>query len=65
MVSECGDELEDEKLVETFKYVCDGILVSLVGLVGVIGNLTSLFVLSRPKLRDAFHNLLFALGTHR
>lgn len=62
--AECGvDPLGgDEKLVEEFKYYCEGILVSIVGCIGVLGNVTSLFVLSRPKLRDCFHNLLFALA---
>ena len=63
-VVECGEEaeLENENLIETFKYVCDGILVSLIGLVGVLGNVTSIVVLARPRLRDCFHRLLLALG---
>jgi len=60
---ECGgDSPGDDQLVESFKYIADGILVSLVGTIGVLGNISSLLVLSRPRLRDCFHNLLFALA---
>jgi len=62
MSLECGGEKADDKLVETFKFVCEGVLVAVIGLVGVIGNVLSLIVLSKPRLRDAFHNLLFALA---
>jgi hypothetical protein len=41
---------------------CDGVLVSVVGLIGLVGNTLALIVLSRPSLRDVFHQLLFALA---
>jgi hypothetical protein len=41
--------------VESYKYVCDGILVSLVGLVGVLGNVTAFLVLSRYRNHQRPH----------
>jgi len=41
---------------------CSGVLVSIVGLIGFVGNTLALIVLSRPSLRDVFHQLLFALA---
>ena len=41
---------------------CDGLLVSIVGTIGFVGNTLALIVLSRPSLRDVFHQLLFALA---
>ena len=40
----------------------DGLLVSVVGIIGFVGNSLALLVLSRPSLRDVFHQLLFALA---
>ena len=55
---DCGTR-ED---VSLYKFWCDGVLVSVVAVVGFVGNLMALVVLSRPKLRDVFHQLLFALA---
>jgi len=52
----------ESDIVRNYKYICDGILVSIIGMIGFLGNLTSLIVLSRPKLRDSFHQMLFALA---
>jgi len=57
---DCGVSQRDE--VKHYKFWCDGVLVVVVGLIGFVGNLLSLFVLSRPSLRDVFHQLLFALA---
>jgi len=57
----CGiDQYELVKPI--YGFWCDGVLVVVVGLIGFVGNLLSLFVLSRPSLRDVFHQLLFALA---
>jgi len=57
----CGEMIENT-IVNTYKYYCDGILVFIIGLVGIIGNICSILVLSRPKLQDCFHQLLIALA---
>ena len=48
--------------VRDYSFWCDGVLVSVIGTVGFIGNLLALIVLSRKNIRDLFHKLLFALA---
>jgi len=54
--------MEETEVVEWYKYTCDGILVSVIGLIGIIGNICAVLVLVRPKLKDCFHQLLIALA---
>jgi len=55
----CGEErsIEETEVVEWYKYTCDGILVSVIGLIGIIGNICAVLVLVRPKLKDCFHQI--------
>ena len=41
---------------------CDGVLVSVIGAVGLLGNCMAIFVLARKDIRDLFHRLLLALA---
>ena len=51
--SHCGNRLENDD----YRFWLDGILVAVVGSAGFIGNLLALIVLSRPQLRDVFHQV--------
>lgn len=57
-VMDCGTPAQ----VGDFRWWCDGLLVSIVGTIGFVANILALIVLSRPSLRDVFHQLLFALA---
>jgi len=61
-INNCGTSYIDDPVVVNYKYICDGLLVSIIGCLGVLGNIISLRVLSKPKLKDCFHQLLFALA---
>eukprot|EP00090_Calanus_glacialis_P018966 TRINITY_DN29289_c0_g1_i1.p1 TRINITY_DN29289_c0_g1~~TRINITY_DN29289_c0_g1_i1.p1 ORF type:complete len:381 (-),score=37.07 TRINITY_DN29289_c0_g1_i1:225-1367(-) len=61
-INNCGRTYTDDPVVVNYKYICDGLLVSIIGCLGVMGNIISLLVLSKPKLKDCFHQLLFALA---
>jgi len=63
-INNCGTNHIDDPVVVNYKYICDGVLVSIIGFLGVLGNIISLLVLSKPKLRDCFHQLLFALACY-
>ena len=61
-IYDCGTIFADDPVVLNYRYICDGLLVSIFGCLGVLGNIISLRVLSQPKLRDCFHQLLLALA---
>ena len=63
LATNCGTDFSNDATVINFKYYCDGLLISIVGCLGLIGNLIAVIVLARPKLRDCFHQLLLALAT--
>lgn len=45
-----------------YGYIFDGVCVSVFGVFGMLGNVLTLCVLSRPKFKDCFHKLLFSLA---
>lgn len=53
---ECGNY--DPDYIAPYRLWCDGVLVSVVACVGLVGNILALVVLSRPRLRDVFHQVI-------
>jgi len=47
-----------------FRYYVDGILVSSCGILGFIGNVLTIIVLSTKKFQDCFHQLLLTLACY-
>ncbi|KAG8186389.1 hypothetical protein JTE90_026807 [Oedothorax gibbosus] len=47
------DDLLLESEVSTFEFVTEGVLISTVGVLGVVANLVSLIILSRPQMRSS------------
>ena len=45
-----------------FEFVTEGVLILVVGVVGLLGNLTSIYTFSRQKVHRIFHNLLLFLA---
>lgn len=45
------------------KFYVEGVSISVLGILGIIGNMLALKVFSRPSLRDVFHQLLFAVAS--
>ena len=60
------DNPEYQRWLATFadpRFYCEGVSISVLGILGIFGNLLALIVLSRPNLRDIFHQLLFAVAS--
>ena len=46
----------------SFELATEGVLILVVGVVGLLGNLTSIYTFSRQKVHRIFHNLLLSLA---
>ena len=58
--SRCGRQTVDNDL--DFEWATEGILILIVGVVGFVGNCTSVVTFSRQKVHRIFHNLLLFLA---
>ena len=65
-VLDCGPDPSNVTMaiVQNFRYYFDGVLVSIFGFIGIIGNILTIIVLMRPKFKDCFHKLLLALACY-
>ena len=59
------DEEDDNSAVrdEMFEYVTEGILLTSISILGLIGNIMAMYVLLRPSLRGIFSNILTGLAS--
>ena len=46
-----------------FEYVTEGVLLTLVSILGLIGNILSIYVLLRPSVRGVFSTILTGLAS--
>lgn len=54
-------ELQSEK-INFFRFVTNGIFLNLIGVFGILGNLISMIILSRPQMRSSINYLLIGLA---
>ena len=47
---------------DTFEFAVHGVLVSLVGVFGLVGNIISIVILSRPQMKSSINAIL--IGKH-
>jgi hypothetical protein len=47
----------------TFEFVVHGVLINSVGVLGLLGNVVSIVVLSRPQMKSSINTLLIGLVT--
>ena len=60
---ECG-YLTNTSTFQNYRYYFGGVLVSIFGIIGIIGNILTLSVLTKPKFKGCFYKLLFALACY-
>ena len=60
-----SDEEDDNSAVrdEMFEYVTEGILLTSISILGLIGNIMAMYVLLRPSLKGIFSNILTGLAS--
>ena len=47
-----------------FEFVFHGVLLNCIGLLGLVGNLISIFILSRPQMKGSTNCILIGLATY-
>lgn len=52
----------DDNEFSQFAFWTTGVLLNLVGLFGIVGNIMSMMVLSRPKMKSSINSLFFGLA---
>ncbi|XP_014284854.1 FMRFamide receptor [Halyomorpha halys] len=60
------DSSYDEALIDEsellFEFITNGVLLNLVGILGIMGNIISMVILSRPQMRSSINYLLTGLA---
>ncbi|CAG9861011.1 unnamed protein product [Phyllotreta striolata] len=54
--------LEDAEITTAFRFVINGLLMNIIGVLGVLGNIISMIILSRPQMRSSINYLLIGLA---
>lgn len=53
---------EDPPHIQFYRFITNGILLNLTGLLGILGNIISMIILSRPQMRSSINYLLIGLA---
>ena len=63
LLSSCDDnDVQGWDIV--FEFVFHGVLLNCVGMLGLVGNLLSIFILSRPQMKGSTNCILIGLATY-
>lgn len=63
LLSSCDDnDVQGWDVV--FEFVFHGVLLNCVGMLGLVGNLLSIFILSRPQMKGSTNCILIGLATY-
>ncbi|KAG5887004.1 hypothetical protein JTB14_003682 [Gonioctena quinquepunctata] len=52
----------DPEVVNFFRFVTNGLFINLIGMLGILGNIISMIILSRPQMRSSINYLLIGLA---
>ena len=58
----CGNSLDNSSLADNLLFWVGGLLPFVLALLGYIGNLLSIYILSRPRIISTFNRLLIVLA---
>ena len=47
-----------------FTFIIEGVLLSIVSTLGVVGNVVAIFILSKPIMKGSFSSLLIGKNTY-
>ena len=55
------DDISHWNFAITFEFIVHGILINAIGLIGLIGNIVAIGVLSRPQMKSSITTILIGL----
>ncbi|XP_026469632.1 FMRFamide receptor-like [Ctenocephalides felis] len=58
----CFDAYDPDSDLNLFEFITNGVVLNVVGLLGVVGNVLSMVVLSRPQMKSSVNCLLIGLA---
>ncbi|XP_018579105.2 FMRFamide receptor-like [Anoplophora glabripennis] len=53
---------DQSEAVNFYRFVTNGLLINIIGLLGLLGNIISMIILSRPQMRSSINYLLIGLA---
>ena len=61
---EANSDVGEEEVNDFFELIVPGVLLSIVGILGLVGNLISIFILSRPQMKGSTNCILTGLASY-
>ena len=61
---EANNDVGEEEVNDFFELIVPGVLLSIVGILGLVGNLISIFILSRPQMKGSTNCILTGLASY-
>ena len=58
------DDIDVQGWDVVFEFVFHGVLLNCVGMLGLVGNLISIFILSRPQMKGSTNCIIIGLATY-
>ncbi|KAJ8960432.1 hypothetical protein NQ318_013715 [Aromia moschata] len=58
----CIVPTDDDDFDNVFRFVTNGFLINIIGVLGLLGNIISMIILSRPQMRSSINYLLIGLA---
>ena len=55
------DDIAHWNFAITFEFIVHGVLINTIGLIGLIGNIVAIGVLSRPQMKSSITTILIGL----
>ncbi|KAJ3664733.1 hypothetical protein Zmor_000279 [Zophobas morio] len=53
---------DEEKYLQLYRFFTNGLLLNIIGILGILGNIISMIILSRPQMRSSINYLLIGLA---
>jgi hypothetical protein len=53
---------DEDEYLQLYRFITNGLLLNIIGVLGILGNIISMIILSRPQMRSSINYLLIGLA---